>query len=109
MENTVSAVALLFVFAVLIQFLVNRLKVILGEKVMKYIPADVLSAILGLIFAVVFKIDIFSYFELSCDVPIVSYIVSGLVISAGAPAIHELISSVREQRNLLKSNEEGDV
>lgn len=108
MENTVSAVALLFVFAVLIQFLVNRLKVILGEKVMKYIPADVLSAILGLIFAVVFKIDIFSYFELSCDVPIVSYIVSGLVISAGAPAIHELISSVREQRNLLKSNEEGD-
>lgn len=105
-SNTVSAVLLLFIFAVLIQFLVNRLKVILGEKVMKYLPADVLSAILGLAFAVVFKIDVFIYFGLSCDIPIVGYFVSGLIISAGAPAIHELLSSIREQRKALE-NEGG--
>lgn len=103
-SSTVSAVLLLFIFAILIQFLVNRLKTILGENVMKYLPADVLSALLGLVFAVVFKIDVFIYFGLSCDIPIVSYIVSGLIISAGAPAIHELLSSVREQRKALEDS-----
>lgn len=107
-SNTVSAVLLLVIFAVLIQFLVNRLKTILGSQVMKYLPADVLSALLGLVFAIVFKIDIFVYFGLSCNIPIIGYVVSGLIISAGAPAIHELLASIREERKLLENKAGGD-
>lgn len=103
-SNTVSAVLLLFIFAVLIQFLVQRLKAILGEKVMKYLPADVLAAFLGILFAFVFKIDIFVYFGLTCSIPAIGYVVSGLIVSAGAPAIHELLANIREQRKSLEEN-----
>lgn len=106
-SNTVSAILLLFIFAVLIQFLVERLKAILGDHVMKYLPADVLAAVLGLLFAFVFKIDIFIYFGLTCNIHAVGYIVSGLIISAGAPAIHELLSNIREQRKTLEDTKSG--
>ena len=106
-SNTVSAILLLFIFAVLIQFLVQRLKAILGEQIMKYLPADVLAAILGLVFAFAFKIDVFTYFGLSCRVHAVGYIVSGLIISSGAPAIHELLSNIREQRKVLEDSNSG--
>lgn len=108
MEKTVSLLFLLLVFAVLIQFLVNRVKTILGKDIIKYLPPDVIAAILGIMFSVVFKIDIFVYLELETSIPLIGYIVSGLIISAGAPAIHELLSSVREQRKLLENAKTED-
>lgn len=103
-SKTVSLLLLLLIFAVLIQFLVNRLKAILGVKIMKYLPADVIAALLGIIFAIMFKVDVFTYLGLTSSLPYVGYIVSGLIISAGAPAVHELLSSVREQRKLLEDS-----
>lgn len=58
-SKTTSLLLLLIVFAVLIQFIVERLKVVLGNKVMKYLPADVLAALLGVLFAFMFSIDVF--------------------------------------------------
>lgn len=105
-SKTVSLIFMLLVFATLIQFLVNRLKAILGVKVMKYLPADVLAAFLGILFALMFGIDVFKYFGLSTRIPYVGCLISGLIISAGAPAIHELITSIREQRKALENNKE---
>lgn len=105
-SKTVSLIFMLLVFATLIQFLVNRLKAILGVQIMKYLPADVLAAILGVLFALMFNIDVFKYFGLSTNIPYVGCFISGLIISAGAPAIHELITSIREQRKALENNKE---
>lgn len=102
-SNTVSVVFMLLVFAVLIQFITNRLKAILGTQVMKYLPADVLAALLGILFAVMFDVDVFAYFGLDTKIPVVGCLISGLIISAGAPAIHELLANIREQRKNLES------
>ena len=107
-SKTVSLIFMLLVFATLIQFLVNRLKAILGAKVVKYLPADVLAAFLGILFALMFGIDVFKYFGLSTSIPYAGCLISGLIISAGAPAIHELITSIREQRKALESNKEAN-
>ena len=69
---------------------------------MRYIPADILSAFLGIMFAFMFQIDIFVIVGLCSTIPFVGIVVSGLIISAGAPAIHELIANIREQRTLIQ-------
>lgn len=103
-SKTTSLLLLLIVFAVLIQFIVERLKVVLGNKVMKYLPADVLAALLGVLFAFMFSIDVFKYFDMNETIPYVGNIISCLIISAGAPAIHEFIANIREQRKLLQDS-----
>lgn len=103
-SKTTSLLLLLIVFAVLIQFIVERLKVVLGNKVMKYLPADVLAALLGVLFAFMFSIDVFKYFDMNETIPYVGNIISGLIISAGVPAIHEFIANIREQRKLLQDS-----
>lgn len=103
-SKTTSLLLLLIVFAVLIQFIVERLKVVLGNKVMKYLPADVLAALLGVLFAFMFSIDVFKYFDMNETIPYVGNIISGLIISAGSPAIHEFIANIREQRKLLQDS-----
>lgn len=103
-SKTTSLLLLLIVFAVLIQFIVERLKAVLGNNVMKYLPADVLAALLGVLFAFMFSIDVFKYFGLNETIPYVGNIISGLIISAGAPAIHEFIANIREQRKLLQDS-----
>lgn len=109
-SKAISLLMLLLTFAILIQFLVNRLKVVLGSTVSKYLPADVLAALLGIVFAFMFNIDIFQYLGLTSSIPVIGFIVSGLVISAGAPAIHELITSIREQRKQLEDySDKGEV
>ncbi len=108
-SKTTSLLLLLIVFAVLIQFIVERLKAVLGNKVMKYLPADVLAALLGILFAFMFSIDVFKYFDLNGTIPYVGNIISGLIISAGAPAIHEFIANIREQRKLLQDSISTEV
>ena len=103
-SKTTSLLLLLIVFAVLIQFIVERLKVVLGNKVMKYLPADVLAALLGVLFAFMFSIDVFKYFDMNETIPYVGNIISGLIILYGAPAIHEFIANIREQRKLLQDS-----
>ena len=69
---------------------------------MQYIPADILSALLGIMFAFMFQIDVFVIVGLDSSIPYVGTIVSGLIMSAGAPAIHELIANIREQRTMIQ-------
>ena len=47
MLETSKAVAIMLVFAILVQFLVDRVKDIVGEKVMGYVKAPVWAALLG--------------------------------------------------------------
>ena len=51
-----------------------------------------------------FGVDVFEAFGLKSNIPIIDMVISGLILSAGAPAIHELIENIREQRNALKDS-----
>ena len=79
---------------------------------MKYVSANILAALLGVLFAFVFGIDIFECFGLHSTYIYVNYIITGLTMSAGAPAIYEFIQYTREQRknlsNIIKEEQHED-
>ena len=71
---------------------------------MQYIPSAMIAAGAGILFAFMFGVDVFEAFGLKSNIPIIDMVISGLILSAGAPAIHELIENIREQRNALKDS-----
>lgn len=98
MESLTGTINIILVFAILIQFCVDRVKEIVGEKVMGYIKAPLWALIFGIIFALVFKIDLFELMGYPSEMPIVSMVVTGLILSSGSSPVHELIEKVRESR-----------
>lgn len=101
MPETSKAVAIMLVFAILVQFLVDRVKGIVGEKVMGYVKAPVWAALLGVLFAFLLRLDVFSMLGYTAQLPVVAYFITGLILSAGASPIHELIEKVRVSRDTM--------
>ena len=98
MLETSQAVAIVLTFAILVQFCVDRVKEIVGEKVMGYVKAPVWAVAFGILFAFLFQLDVFSMFGYAAQFPIVAYIITGLILSAGAAPIHELVQKIRSSR-----------
>jgi uncharacterized protein YqgC (DUF456 family) len=101
MLETSKAVVIMLVFAILVQFLVDRVKDIVGEKIMGYVKAPVWAALLGVLFAFLFRLDVFAMFGYTAQLPAVAYIITGLILSAGAAPIHELIEKMRASRGTV--------
>ena len=101
MLETSNAVTIILVFAVLVQFLVDRIKDIVGEKVMGYVKAPVWAALLGILIAFLFQLDVFAMFGYTAQLPAMAYVMTGLILSAGAAPIHELIEKVRTSRDTI--------
>lgn len=101
MLETSKAVAIVLVFATLVQFLVDRIKEIAGEKVMGYIKAPVWAALVGILLAFMFRLDVFAMLGYTAQLPVLAYIITGLILSAGAAPIHELIEKVRGSRDYI--------
>ena len=57
MEGLTNTVTIIVVFAILIQFCVDRIKDITGEKVMKAVPAPIWAVAFGVLYALMFNID----------------------------------------------------
>ncbi len=96
--STTDAVAIIIVFAILIQFCVDRVKEIAGEKVMGDVKAPVWALAFGIVFALVFKIDLFQLMGYPADIPIVAKVFTGLILSSGSTGVHELIAKIRDSR-----------
>lgn len=91
----------IIVFAILIQFLVDQIKQILGTKIMQHIQPVLIAVILGILFAFMFDLDFFKILKMQSKIPIINYILTGLILSSGAPAIHELLAKLRESRDSI--------
>lgn len=98
MLETTTALTLVLMFAVLIQFCVDRVKGIVGEKVMSHVKAPVWALVFGMLFAFLFNLDIFAMLGLTAAIPLASQFVTGLILSAGAAPIHELLEKLRQSR-----------
>ena len=105
MASATDAVTTIIVFAILIQFCVDRTKEIAGERVMGYIKAPVWALAFGIVFAVVFKIDLFQLMGYPANIPVVAKIFTGLILSSGSTGVHELIAKIRSSRIGGKMNE----
>lgn len=98
MLETTQALSIILMFAVLIQFCVDRVKEVMGERIMSYIKAPIWALGFGVIFALIFQLDAFAMLGLACSYPLVAQLATGLIISAGATPIHELFEKVRQSR-----------
>lgn len=98
MMEVSSAIAIIFVVALLIQFCVERVKELVGTKVMSYVKAPVWSMAFGILFALMFQLDVFSMLGFTSNIPIIAYIVTGLVLSGGSAPIHDLIDKIRSYK-----------
>ncbi len=96
-----NAVTIIVVFAILIQFLVDRVKNLVGEKVMNIVKAPVWAVTFGVLFALMFDIDFFALIGYSSQLPIVAKIITGLIISSGSSGVHELLAKLRESREVV--------
>ncbi len=96
--DTSQAITLILLFATLVQFCVEIIKKIVGERIMAYIPAPVWSLLFGVIFAFTFRLDAFSILGYAAQYPLVSTAVTGLILSAGAAPIHEFVEKIRSSR-----------
>lgn len=98
MLEITQTLTLILMFAVLIQFCVDRVKEIAGERVMSRIKAPVWALAFGILFAFLFRLDVFAMLGMTASFPIVAFLVTGLILSAGASPIYELIKKLRQSR-----------
>lgn len=87
------------VLATMVQFIVEIVKGWLPAKVSKYITPQILAAIFGIAVALVFSIDVFALAGYQTAVPYVGCILTGIILSAGSSAMHELIAKIRDSRD----------
>lgn len=98
MASVSNAVAIIMVFAILIQFLVDRVKEIVGDRVMNIVKAPVWAVAFGVLFSLMFDIDFFALLGYSSQFPIIAKIITGLILSSGSTGVHELVAKLRESR-----------
>lgn len=89
----------ILVLATMVQFITEIIKGWLPEKVLKYITPPIIAAVLGVLVALVFNIDAFAIAGYNAAVPFVGCILTGVILSAGSSAIHELIAKIRDSRD----------
>lgn len=89
----------LVVFAVIVEYAVNVLKGIVPAGALKYITPLIQAAVVGILLALAFGINIFTMLGYVSAVPMVGEVVTGLIISAGSVPVHELIAKLRASRD----------
>lgn len=98
MANFGNTLTIIVVFSVLIQFCVDRIKELVGEKVMSKIKAPVWAVIFGILYALMFNIDFFELMGFTTSASILAKIITGLILSSGSTGVHELLAKLRDAR-----------
>lgn len=94
----VEMLVLFIMLATLVTFLTDRVKAIIPiGKVGGVELAPIYAAAIGLVIAFTAQLDFLATLELPSS-PTVGMIITGLVISGGSTAVHELIANLRENR-----------
>lgn len=85
--------------AVVVEYLVNFIKKPLPEawKSQEFIPW-LIAAIVGVLVAVMFKIDILQQLGLASISDIAAYVISGLILAGGSTVVHEFIGNQKAKR-----------
>ena len=100
-----EAFTTLGVFALITEFTVHVLKELLAgllpQKAQGAIRPVALSALVGVVLAFAFGLDLFAMLGHQAAWPAVSRVVTGLAISAGAVPLHELLAKLRSTRSDL--------
>lgn len=98
MELTAALLAVILL-ATLVQYLVDIVKgIIPAESIGSVKLPPIYAAIIGIALAVLTKTDILAALGYQIEYALAGWIITGLVVSGGSAAVHELISKLRESR-----------
>lgn len=96
--NNISLVLTVILLAILTEYLVNLIKPLFTYKGAYPVPI-LIAMVIGVGLSLLTKADILTALDLEPINNIASYIVTGLVVSGGSSAIHELLAKLRGSRN----------
>ena len=92
---------LIILLSVIVEYLVNVIKPLIPEA--DYPIPLVISLVIGIALAVVVKADILTAVGFNPEYLIISYIVTGLIVSGGSTAVHELVAKLRASRQDIQN------
>jgi hypothetical protein len=95
----IASIILVFLLATLVQYIVDILKnAIPATAIGKVTLAPIYSLIVGIALAIIFQVDIMAALGFATQYAIAGWIITGLIVSGGSSAVHELIAKLRESR-----------
>ena len=103
-----AAILAILIMATLVQFLVDIVKNILPAKVLAFAKPPLIAAIIGISLAVIFQVDLFTVLGFGTQYALASWIFTGLILSAGSSAVHELIAKLRDTRSDITPDEKNE-
>lgn len=84
--------------AIIIEYAVAVLTDKLPAAVVKYLTANILSLLLGVLIAFAFRLDLFTVIGQTTAWLWLAYLITGILLAGGSKLWHELISKLRESR-----------
>lgn len=98
MASLGGTIMVILLFAILIQFCVDRIKGVMGDKIMNVVKPPVWAVAFGILFALMFDLDFFALLGFATSTPMLAKIITGLIMSSGSTGVHELIAAIRSTR-----------
>jgi hypothetical protein len=95
----IAAIILVFLLATLVQYIVDIFKKAIPVAAVGAVAlAPIYSLIVGVTLAVIFQVDIMAALGFTTPYALAGWIITGLILSGGSSAVHELIAKLRESR-----------
>lgn len=94
-----ASIIMVIMLAIVVQYIVDIIKNIIpssGVGSIKLPP--IYSLIVGVVMAVLFQVDLMATLGFTTSYALAGWIITGLIISGGSSAVHELIAKLRESR-----------
>lgn len=93
-----GTIILILIAAMVVQFAVQVIKTWLPLSVVAVLTPQLQAAVLGVAIAVLYRLDIMAALGFQTQYALASWILTGLIISAGSEPLHELIARIRAGR-----------
>ena len=95
-----TAIILVFLLATVVQYIVDIIKGAIPLTAIGQVKlAPIYSLIVGVALAIIFQVDLMAAVGFATPYALAGWIITGLVVSGGSSAVHELIAKLRESRS----------
>ena len=100
MVEVVGVLMSLIILSAVVEFVTDVIKKIIPIENIGEVPVPpVISLVVGIAIAVLVQANMFIELGFTVSNNIMAFIITGVVLSAGSKAVHELVSKLRESRN----------
>lgn len=104
LEKFITDITLFLVMSIIMEYVVGILTEKLPTAFTKYVNANIISLLIGIILAFMFKLDIFASLGLQTSWVIVAWLITGVLLAGGSKLWHELIAKLRASRQDIETN-----